>query len=99
MTRRPAQAFLLPKWRQLFLFDDAPKIPVRPRKPRRVMMHVHDAGMEEGNSSLVKFHCKRCGEFSEWMVVPIAAEKRGIPCSTCNEGKSHAICPRDTPRT
>lgn len=62
-----------------------------PRTPRRVMMHVCDAGdsgcggIEPGQQS-VKYECTKCGAQSEWEYADsISAAKRGIPCEGCNK--------------
>jgi len=62
-----------------------------PRKPRRVMMHVCDAG-ETGcernpGAHSVRLECTRCGRRTEWIEVKNVTEgKRGKPCPICNGG-------------
>lgn len=59
----------------------------RPRKARRVLMHVVDAGIGE-KGLIVNFVCLRCGHDAGWWEVTSVSEgKRGMPCPICNEGK------------
>lgn len=58
----------------------------RPRQPRRVMMHVVDAGTFPDGRDAVHFQCSRC-EFDEgwtYMAEGMAAAKRGRACPHCN---------------
>jgi hypothetical protein len=56
------------------LFPDAP------RRARRVMMHVIDAG-----SSLVRFACGRCRFETDWLPErTVTEDRRGWPCPRCN---------------
>lgn len=55
----------------------------KPRQPRRVMMHVIDAGNE-----VAKFQCVKCMNETGWLRYSSVTEaKRGIPCPKCNEEK------------
>lgn len=65
------------------LFDKGP----RKRNPRRVLMHVIDAGSGSGeNWDLVRYGC-RCGYESEWTEERRSVARRGVPCPKCNEAK------------
>lgn len=58
----------------------------KPRKPRRVMMRVVDAGVGDGTGHIVNFVCPRCGHDDGWWNVSSVSEgKRGIPCPKCNK--------------
>lgn len=65
------------------LFDIA-----KPRKSRRVMMHVTDAGetgFEDRGSHSVCMACPKCGHQTGWIAVKTVTEgKRGKPCPKCN---------------
>lgn len=63
---------------QLFPKDAAP------RAPRKVLMHVYDAGGEA--SPLVKMRCRKCGHDTGWVEMdgPVSEYKRGLPCPLCN---------------
>ena len=50
------------------------------RQPRRVLMHVIDAGPDD----MVRMHCAKCGAETEWHRRPRAEAKRGVPCPKCN---------------
>lgn len=52
------------------------------RRPRQIMMHVHDGGPEA-----IEFRCLRCGHETGWLVNDCsrAEERRGLPCPACNE--------------
>lgn len=51
------------------------------RRPRRVMMHVVDAG-----SDMVNHQCQRCGYDDGWKPTrAVSEEKRGRPCPKCND--------------
>jgi len=53
----------------------------RPRRPRRVMMHVADAGIE-----MARYECAKCGHKTDWEPIESVTEvKRGKPCPMCNE--------------
>jgi DNA-directed RNA polymerase subunit RPC12/RpoP len=64
--------------------------PKPPRKKRRVMMHVIDAGdhgcvYEPGNTHIAQFQCAKCGDKSGWIEMRTATDgRRGIPCPNCN---------------
>ena len=53
----------------------------KPRRQRRVMMHVVDAG-----GDAIEFKCMRCG-FSDWYVndMTVSQAQRGVPCPNCNK--------------
>lgn len=61
-----------------------------PRQPRRVLMHVCDAGvgcgsMEPGEQ-WVQYECTKCELRSEWQTAEnITTARRGIPCPQCNK--------------
>jgi len=66
--------------RQRLLFPEC----ARPRRSPRVLMHVIDAGDDEGGL-IAQFECKRCGFASDWLHVDTVTEaKRGLPCPRCN---------------
>ena len=52
-----------------------------PKKPRRKLMHVSDAG-----DGLIQFRCHRCGHDTGWIedTKTVTENKRGIPCPKCN---------------
>lgn len=54
----------------------------RPKKPRRIMAHVADAG-----DGVIEFECTKCGWNTGWMGwdKSVSEAKRGIPCVQCNE--------------
>jgi DNA-directed RNA polymerase subunit RPC12/RpoP len=55
-----------------------------PRKPRRVLARVADAGTGE-DGQVVYFVCARC-KWAEWMRARTVTEaKRGYPCPRCNQ--------------
>lgn len=61
-----------------------------PRKKRRIMMHVFDAGDSWFDGSIAcMFVCRKCKSRTDWIhgFKTITETKRGIPCETCN--KSH----------
>ena len=52
-----------------------------PAPPRRVMMHVIDAGQ-----GMAEFECGKCGHNAGWLIVESITEaKRGEPCPICND--------------
>jgi hypothetical protein len=57
--------------------------PEAPRRPRRVMMHVVDAG-----DRCIHFRCAACGHDTGWIAWDnsVRRAKRGMPCPICNEG-------------
>jgi len=59
--------------------------PESPRRPRRVMMHVVDAG-EGGWCKVIHFKCSTCGYDEGWTEDhrTIGENKRGRPCPRCN---------------
>lgn len=54
---------------------------VKPRRKRRVMMHVVDGGVD-----MIQFECFKCGYNSGWIPndKSLTENKRGIPCPKCN---------------
>ncbi|HSV28619.1 MAG TPA: hypothetical protein VLL76_03645 [Candidatus Omnitrophota bacterium] len=63
------------------LFPDAP------RRPRRVLMHVMDAG-----SGMIEFACRRCGHNTGWIRDDrtVTENRRGRPCPKCNASPKQA---------
>lgn len=60
-------------------------LPAAKRKPRRVLMHVTDAG-GDGVKPACRFVCARCGHDSGRLICEsIRAAKRGLPCPKCSE--------------
>jgi DNA-directed RNA polymerase subunit RPC12/RpoP len=62
----------------------------KPRRPRRVLMHVIDAGdcADAGYSVVARFQCTRCEAETDWLKVEnVTTAKRGIPCEACNKPK------------
>ena len=51
----------------------------KPRRDRRVMMHVIDAGQ-----GMAEFECKKCGTVAGWVKASPEEIRRGIPCEICN---------------
>lgn len=58
----------------------------KPKVPRRVMMHVMDAGHGDTIESMVRWSCSKCGHETDWSAVgeSISTLKRGVPCPKCN---------------
>lgn len=52
-----------------------------PRRKRRVLMHVRDAG-----SGMIKLKCNKCGYDTDWIAhkLTVTEYKRGLPCPECN---------------
>jgi len=64
--------------------------PSAPRRPRRVLMHVVDAGeWYGGNGKGIQFSCQTCGHDTGWIkdTRTVTENKRGIPCPKCNGGE------------
>lgn len=66
--------------------------PEAPRSPRKILMHVVDAGDSgcHGGGDLVRLECKTCGHDSGWCSMSangwtLTKTKRGIPCPECNK--------------
>ena len=60
----------------------------KPRQPRRVLMHVIDAGpgcCSDGTTDTVRLGCAKCGHETEWQEMRVSDAKRGVPCPVCNE--------------
>jgi len=65
--------------RQPNLFPDAP------RRKRRTMMHVVDAGQWPDGRQIVRLTCSRCGHDTGWEEQrTVTQERRGRPCPVCN---------------
>lgn len=66
-----------------------------PRTPRKIRMHVMDAGggccLEPGQVD-VRYKCDKCGVETGWEnAASITEARRGIPCPNCNkEGRDEA---------
>lgn len=59
----------------------------KPRRVRRIMMHVVEAG--QGNSGkVIQFERAKCGHNADWIgdEKSISENKRDQPCPKCNEG-------------
>ncbi|PXX79123.1 hypothetical protein DFR34_10813 [Rivihabitans pingtungensis] len=62
----------------------------KPRRPRRQMMHVFDAGDAcsgaDGDEVVIaRCRCLACGGETEWIEFHTMTEaRRGIPCPQCN---------------
>ena len=56
------------------------------RTPRRVMMHVVDAGVFPDGKNCIEFECARCGYNTGHIydTESVAPNKRGRPCPKCN---------------
>lgn len=69
----------------------------KPKAPRRVLMHVWDAGpdtqFEEGGFDEVRFGCKRCGYETDWVRRRRSEAKCGEPCPACNHPDSKDLPP------
>lgn len=62
--------------------------PDAPRRKRRVMMHVVDAGMC-GDTRIVVFECGGCGHRTKWTEArTVTEDKRGRPCPNCNDSQA-----------
>lgn len=60
-----------------------------PRAPRRVMMHVTDAGIREDGADIACFRCGKCGHEEQWIEYrSVSAAKRGVPCPKCNKSET-----------
>lgn len=56
-----------------------------PRRKRRVMMHVSDAGEQDGRGCIVRYKCSRCPYETDWVEERTVTEARaGKPCPRCN---------------
>lgn len=58
----------------------------RPRRKKRVMMHVADAG-----SGMIRFECLKCNHDTDWIVdeQSVSENRRGMPCPNCNTGAAY----------
>jgi ribosomal protein S27E len=59
-------------------------MPPKPRRKRRHLMHVIDAGSLDGHGHMARFRCQRCGHESDWTVCLFSVAKRGMSCPGCN---------------
>jgi hypothetical protein len=63
--------------------------PAAPRRPRRVLMRVVDAG-DHGCITdkrwFVHLVCQRCGHDAEWLEFSTKRESLSQPCPKCNGG-------------
>lgn len=71
--------------KQLTLFVVPRPSRARPRK----LMHVIDAGPDDGDwgpgqIDRVRFGCGRCGHETDWQPCLASIAKRGVPCPHCN---------------
>ena len=66
----------------------------KPRRKRRVMMHVIDAG--QNTYKVIMFECSKCGYNTDWIrdERTISENKRGMPCPKYNEKVSHENNPK-----
>ncbi|CAE6822164.1 hypothetical protein R70006_06253 [Paraburkholderia domus] len=59
-----------------------------PRRARRVLMHVIDAGENSGDPGyqvVARFKCGKCGAETDWLQVEnVSKAKSGLPCEACN---------------
>lgn len=62
----------------------------RVRRRPRVLMHVLDVSSDEPDAThdQVVMWCLRCDGKTDWITLPRAEAKRGIPCPNCNSEKS-----------
>ncbi len=55
--------------------------------PRKVRMHVLDAGELAGGGKGIRFRCDACGHDTGW--IPdhhtVSSNKKGRPCPECNK--------------
>lgn len=58
------------------------------RRPRRVLMHVVDAGHRPCGGKGIQFRCGKCGHDTGWIPdnKTVSENRRGRPCPMCNEG-------------
>lgn len=71
------------------MHDTLFEMPKRERKPRRVIMHVVDAGggcgIEDSGQHMVQMACSKCGYKTDWFMVQTVTEgRKGKPCPKCN---------------
>lgn len=70
------------------LFPDAPR---RPSRPRRVLMHVVDAG-DNGCKTKFKYfvhlECPKCGHDAGWWETDTKREAQTQPCPMCATGNA-----------
>jgi hypothetical protein len=54
--------------------------------PRRVRMHVADAGHLAGGAKGIRFRCRHCGHDTGWIAdeKSVSENKKGLPCPNCN---------------
>lgn len=78
--------------RQLVLLDPPPK---PPRRKPRVLMHVYDAGEQDGRGPVAQYVCGRCEHRTDWIDTPPGprggfSQHRTKPCPKCNEPEEDA---------
>lgn len=55
------------------------------RAPRRVLMHVDDAGDGEHGGTVCVMACRACGARTGWLRFDsMSKARRGVPCEPCN---------------
>lgn len=59
----------------------------KPRRKRRVMMHVSDAGNGFGDTKIIKFKCQSCDYETDWLLdeSSVSENRAGDPCPNCND--------------
>lgn len=60
-----------------------PELKKPKQKPRKIMAHVRDVGVDAG-----LFECNKCGWSSGWLDVSdwtVTQAKRGVECENCNK--------------
>jgi hypothetical protein len=66
----------------------------KPRRPRRVLLAVVDAGLDEEDGAARVMHvhleCRRCGFDGGWRWISRAGLAAGVPCPTCNAAGNSA---------
>lgn len=57
----------------------------RPRRSRRILMRVVEAG-QGSSGGVIQFECPKCDFNTGWITdtQTVARNKRGIPCPECN---------------
>jgi hypothetical protein len=58
---------------------------VKPRRTKRIMMHVVEAG-QSNSGKVIQFECSKCFHNTDWIVDDrsVSENKRGKPCPQCN---------------
>ncbi len=68
-----------------------------PLKPRRILMHVVDAGHLPGGKPGARFVCKRCEHDTGWIYATPREARTGMPCEGCNAPPPQIETPADWP--